>query len=44
MTKCHNCDRPRLPEGGVQMTPKRWICAKCWGLFLRGRQSVKEAA
>lgn len=21
MTKCHNCDRPRLPEGGVQMTP-----------------------
>jgi hypothetical protein len=44
MTHCHDCNRPRFPEGGVQMTPKRWICAKCWGLFLQGRQPAKEAA
>jgi hypothetical protein len=27
------CDRHKeatVPEGGVQLTPTRWICAKCW--------------
>jgi hypothetical protein len=44
MNHCHDCNRDRLPEGGVQMTAKRWICARCWALFLQGRQFAKEAA
>jgi hypothetical protein len=42
MTHCHDCKRPRLSEGGVQMNPNRWICARCWCLFLQGRQPVGE--
>lgn len=27
---CDKCQRERLPEGGIQMNPTRWICAECW--------------
>jgi formylmethanofuran dehydrogenase subunit E len=27
---CNKCEEMRLPEGGVQMSASRWICASCW--------------
>ena len=27
---CHQCQRDRLPQGGVQMTPAKWLCQSCW--------------
>lgn len=29
---CSKCDQPRAPEGGIEMSPTRWICASCWTL------------
>jgi hypothetical protein len=33
MKLCTDCKRDRLPDGGVQMSPTRWICAQCWRKF-----------
>jgi transposase-like protein len=30
---CNKCERERLPEGGVQTSQNRWLCAKCWTHF-----------
>lgn len=27
---CSKCDRDRIPEGGIEMGPGRWICHACW--------------
>lgn len=27
---CVRCQRDLPPEGGVDIGPSRWICAKCW--------------
>ena len=27
---CAKCESDQPESGGVQMTPKRWSCAKCW--------------
>jgi hypothetical protein len=27
---CVKCETKRIPEGGVYMNPRRWICSKCW--------------
>jgi len=27
---CHFCEEKKPPEGGVQLSPRRWICAVCW--------------
>jgi len=27
------CLQLRLPEGGIQMSPAKWYCAKCWISF-----------
>lgn len=32
---CACCDRTRVPEGGVQLGPRRWYCASCWHAFFR---------
>jgi formylmethanofuran dehydrogenase subunit E len=34
---CNKCEEMRLPEGGVQMNPSRWICASCWTNRVTGR-------
>lgn len=34
---CNKCEEMRLPEGGVQMNPARWICASCWTNRVTGR-------
>lgn len=30
---CAKCARQRVPEGGVETRPGRWICAACWAAF-----------
>lgn len=27
---CTKCSELRIPEGGIEMGPGRWICAACW--------------
>ena len=27
---CNKCEEKRPPEGGIQMSAARWICACCW--------------
>jgi formylmethanofuran dehydrogenase subunit E len=27
---CNKCEEMKPPEGGVQMSRSRWICASCW--------------
>lgn len=27
---CAKCEREKVPEGGVQMNPNKWVCASCW--------------
>lgn len=27
---CNKCEELKPPEGGVQMSAARWICASCW--------------
>ena len=38
---CNKCEEMRPPEGGVQMSAARWICASCWTNRETGRQ-LKE--
>jgi hypothetical protein len=30
---CNGCNKERLPEGGVPLSPTRWLCAACWAKF-----------
>lgn len=30
MKTCHKCQVDRIPDGGVQTGPDRWVCASCW--------------
>lgn len=27
---CAKCNEQRVPEGGIDMGPTRWVCARCW--------------
>lgn len=27
---CSKCERERVPEGGIEIGPAKWICASCW--------------
>ena len=27
---CGKCSESKPPEGGINMTPTKWICAACW--------------
>jgi len=40
---CNKCEEMRLPEGGVQMSASRWICASCWTNRVTS-QNLKEMA
>ncbi len=40
---CNKCEEKKPPEGGVQMSTSRWICASCWTNWETGRQ-LKEMA
>ena len=32
---CQACDQSRPPEGGIQLSRTRWVCASCWHKFRR---------
>lgn len=27
---CTKCGNSRPPEGGIELSRTRWVCAKCW--------------
>jgi hypothetical protein len=27
---CNFCEERKPPEGGIQLSPRRWLCAVCW--------------
>lgn len=27
---CHDCEKPKAPEGGIQLSGARWVCKTCW--------------
>lgn len=27
---CSKCKNMKPPEGGIEMSPTRWMCASCW--------------
>ena len=27
---CSKCEQERVPEGGIETGPGRWVCAICW--------------
>lgn len=27
---CNKCESMKPPEGGIQMSPNKWHCARCW--------------
>ena len=34
---CSKCNRERPPEGGVEMSATKWVCASCWTDRVTGR-------
>ena len=38
---CNKCNQMKPPEGGVEMSATRWLCASCWTDWETGRQ-LKE--
>ena len=40
---CNKCEEMRPPEGGIQMSAARWICACCWTKRVTTR-NLKEHA
>jgi len=40
---CNKCEEKKPPEGGVQMSASRWICASCWTNRVTS-QNLKEMA
>lgn len=35
---CSKCEESRIPEGGIEMGPGRWVCAECWAKRASRRQ------
>ena len=27
---CHYCEEKKLPEGGIQLSQRKWVFAACW--------------
>ena len=40
---CSSCGRTCDPGGGVQKTPEKWVCGKCWRILLQGGKPKKAA-
>jgi hypothetical protein len=39
---CNKCALKKPPEGGVEMSATRWLCASCWTDRITG-QNLKQA-
>jgi hypothetical protein len=37
LQKCNTCLVEKPPEGGVEMSATRWLCASCWTDRITGR-------
>lgn len=37
---CSKCKQERPPEGGIQMSPTKWICAPCWTRRATNRKTI----
>ena len=35
LTFCTFSQHEAVPEGGVQVSSRRWVCAKCWPHFVK---------
>lgn len=33
LRECSQCKEDKRPDGGAQLRPGRWLCARCWRLF-----------
>lgn len=40
---CNKCEEMRPPEGGIQMSAARWICACCWTKRVTTKNLVQHA-
>jgi len=40
---CNKCEELRPPEGGIQMSAARWICACCWTKRATTKNLVQHA-
>ena len=40
---CNKCNQQKPPEGGVEMSATKWICASCWTNRVTS-QNLKEMA
>lgn len=36
---CSQCETERVPEGGIDLSPTRWVCAVCWAKRAMSRKS-----
>lgn len=34
---CSKCNKEKPPEGGVEMSATKWVCASCWTDRVTGR-------
>ena len=37
---CAKCEEKKPPEGGIDMSPAKWICASCWVIRQTRRYKV----
>jgi hypothetical protein len=40
---CNKCEEKRPPEGGIQMSAAKWICACCWTKRVTTRNLLQHA-
>jgi hypothetical protein len=40
---CNKCEEMRPPEGGIQMSAAKWICACCWTKRVTTRNLLEHA-
>lgn len=40
---CNKCEEMRPPEGGIQMSAARWICACCWTKRVTTKNLIQHA-
>ena len=40
---CNKCEEKRPPEGGIQMSAAKWICACCWTKRVTTRNLIEHA-
>jgi hypothetical protein len=39
---CNKCEELKPPEGGIELSPHKWSCARCWANRV-SRRSLLDA-